>query len=124
MRGDRLKEIREARHMTQEDLANRVGITAQQIYRLENGKSNNPKADFLAALAKELEVSIDYLVGIVDDPAGHLQEDDLTPMERRLIWAVRKGLIYEALETVTTISKKTDQTNIATDQPTIDRKSL
>lgn len=104
MRGDRLKIAREGRQLTQTELANQVGISDQQIYRYESGRSA-PIADVLMRLAKALEVSTDYLVGLVDEPTGHFSEENLTPMEHRLIWAVRNGLIYEAIETATALSK-------------------
>lgn len=118
MRGDRLREAREARQLTQIELASMVGVSDQQIYRYETSKSV-PTADVLMRIAKTLEVSIDYLVGLVDDPAEHFHEDGLSPMERRLIWAVRNGLIYEAIETATAISKAGNQPNIPSDKPAV-----
>lgn len=40
---------------------------------------------------------------------NHFREDDLTPMERRLIHAVRTGLIVEALKEITAISEMDNQ---------------
>ena len=108
MRGDRLRDLRKAKGLSQDDLAERVGLSKQQLYRIENGKSANPGADLLVQLAKELECSIDYLVGLVDEPSDHYRKQDLTPLQERLLWAVDKGLIYEAIETVTSLSKKSN----------------
>lgn len=107
MRGDRLRAIREARKLTREDLALRTGVSEKQLYRYEN-ETSDPTADALTRLAVELEVSIDYLVGLVENPTDHLREDELSPMERRLIQAVRQGLITEALKAFASLSEKDD----------------
>lgn len=119
MRGDRLKEIREARGLTQPELAERIGIHAQQVYRIESGKSPNPSADTLTAISKELDVSVDYLLGLVDSPTERLREEDLSDMERRLIQAVRTGEINELFEVLGRLSKKKDQAQVAPRQPTV-----
>lgn len=71
MRGDRLRSIRDMRGLSQPELGARVGVTGQQIYRYEKAE-NEPDADILAMLARELEVSADYLLGLVDDLQGHI----------------------------------------------------
>lgn len=90
MRADRLKAIREKRQLSQQDLADRVGLSGRQIWRYENGESD-PTANVLSRLAKELEVSMDYLAGLVDEPQGHASEEELKPMERKLLAAYRRG---------------------------------
>lgn len=90
VRGDRLKQIREVRQLTQQDLADIVGVTGKQIWRYENAL-NIPSADILLRLVQELQVSADYLLGLTDDPSGHFDEDELTPNERKLLSAYRRG---------------------------------
>lgn len=60
--GERLKELREARKLTQEELGKMVGTTRQTISNYEIGKR---KADYemLEALADIFNVDIDYLLG-------------------------------------------------------------
>jgi transcriptional regulator with XRE-family HTH domain len=111
MRIDRLKEVRELRRLSQHDLADRSGISLSQISRYERGESD-PTADALTRIAKTLEVSIDYLVGLVDVPNDHVSETDLTAMERRLIWAIRNGFIVEVLKAVTAITEESDQSSV------------
>jgi transcriptional regulator with XRE-family HTH domain len=118
MRGDRLKDARESRQFSQKDLAERIGSTDKQIWRYENGL-NDPTADVLTRIAKVLEVSLDYLVGLVDEPTEHFREDDLTAMERRLIMAVREGRIVEALKAFTAVSEKIDQPSITPDKKAV-----
>jgi transcriptional regulator with XRE-family HTH domain len=119
MRSDRLRAVREARQLTQKELAARVGLSDKAIWYYEKGQ-NDPSAEVLTKLAKALEVSLDYLVGLVDEQAGHFQEDDLTPDERRLIWAYRNGYMVEALKTFTARLEEIDQSGIAAPSPAID----
>lgn len=119
MRGDRLKSAREARQLTQKDLGDRVGINDKQIWRYENGL-NSPNADTLTDLAKALEVSLDYLVGLSDQPTGHVSEDNLTPDERRLIWAYRHGYMVEAFKVVTARFEEVDQARVSPANPAVD----
>lgn len=90
MRGDRLRDTRIQRGLSQKDLADRVGVSDQQVYRYENERSD-PTAEVLSRLARELEVSMDYLAGLVDQPTAKLREEELSPEERELIAAYRRG---------------------------------
>ncbi|MCC6976276.1 MAG: helix-turn-helix transcriptional regulator [Anaerolineae bacterium] len=107
MRGDRLRELRLARELTQQELAQRVGVHPQHIYKLEVGKYK-PNSDTLIRLARELEVSADYLLGLVDDLQGHLSEEDLTPVERKLLSAWRHADTRKMLEFLMEIGKDED----------------
>ena len=57
----RIKEIREAKGMTQEELENRSGISRQTISAIENGKTNNVKSGTLIALAEALGTTLDAI---------------------------------------------------------------
>jgi len=57
-----LKTLREARHLTQEELAGRVHVTRQAISRWENNETQ-PGTDTLRLLSKEFGVSINTLLG-------------------------------------------------------------
>jgi Predicted transcriptional regulator len=116
MRADRLKQRREERGLTQAELGARLKIEAQAVYRYEKGQSD-PSADTLGRMAKELEVTADWLIGLVDDQNERLSEADLSPAERKLIDALRKGLLIEALETTTELAKLNDQSNIPGAKP-------
>jgi transcriptional regulator with XRE-family HTH domain len=119
LRSERMREVRVARGLTQEELAARIGINLRQISRYEAGESD-PTGDALARLAKEMQVSADYLLGLTDDPNEHLG-DELSPMERKLIAAVRSGHIVEALQTFTTLSQQNDQPGVSGVQPAVNR---
>lgn len=51
----RLKEIRERKYVTQQELADKAGLNKMTIMRIETGK-NKPKFKTAKLLAKALEV--------------------------------------------------------------------
>lgn len=67
--GDRLKATREARGLSQADLAERSGLQSSAVSHFENGR-RAPSFDNLKKLADALSVSIDYLLGRVEETAS------------------------------------------------------
>lgn len=65
--GSRLRELRDARDLRQEDVANVVGVTPEAIGMYEHNK-REPKAEILTRLADFFDVNLDYLLGRTDDP--------------------------------------------------------
>ena len=59
---DLLKQLREDRHLTQDELAERVMVTRQAVSRWETGETQ-PNTDTLKLLSKEYDVSINTLLG-------------------------------------------------------------
>ena len=57
-----LKNLREARHLTQEELAERVHVTRQAVSRWELGETQ-PSIDTLRLLSREYDVSVNTLLG-------------------------------------------------------------
>ena len=57
-----LKNLREARHLTQEELAERVHVTRQAVSRWELGETQ-PSTDTLRLLSREFNVSVNTLLG-------------------------------------------------------------
>lgn len=55
--GMRIREVRKARGLSQEKLAEKVGVDPKQISRIEGGKSA-PSLDTLEAIAKHLQVEM------------------------------------------------------------------
>jgi len=118
MRGERIREMRRKMGLSQEDLARQIGIRGQQVYRYEAGE-NDPSADILRNIAQILGVTTDYLVGLSDDPTRQIREDDLTPMELKLINAFRRGDIVELSETFTARIKELDKPPVPTNKPAV-----
>lgn len=63
--GSRLSVCRQNKNMTQEQLANRLGITPQALSKWERGISL-PDTSMLPEIARILEISTDYLLGIAN----------------------------------------------------------
>ena len=59
---DVLKNLREKKNLTQEQLAERVMVSRQAVSRWENGETQ-PNTDTLQLLSKEFGVSINTLLG-------------------------------------------------------------
>lgn len=104
MFADRLKQVRQLRGHTQDSLADKMNTPKNNISRWEQGKYE-PSAEQLTKLAQALEVSTDYLLGLVDDIHGHLTFADLSPEESRLISAVRGTEIVEAMRLLIAFSE-------------------
>lgn len=64
---DRLKKLRAKKRLTQEKVAERVGITRPAYSAYESGK-RQPDYQILGKLAALFDVSTDYLLGNTDHP--------------------------------------------------------
>lgn len=115
-RGDRLKLIRENRGLTQDDLNSRLGFGQAQIYRYETGKAD-PSPDVLVRIAVELEVTTDWLLGLVSMPKEHLQEKDLSSSERKLLSAFRRGDLRDLMRIAAEDTQPNNEMNVAGHQP-------
>lgn len=104
IRGDRIREIRERRGMSQTELGTRCGIGEKGIWRYENGQGD-PSADILARIARELDSSADYLLGLSDRPQGNLH-DQLRDDEYALLTAYNNGNSKALFEIITAQLKK------------------
>lgn len=59
--GDRIKELRTRRLMTQEELAEKTGLAAATLSRIENNL-HSPSISTLKALTKALDVDVTEIV--------------------------------------------------------------
>lgn len=75
--GQRVREIREGKKISQRQLAMKTGIAAATMSRLESGKFQSLNAESLRKVAEALEVTVDYLVGKTAEmsPGDHLVSD-------------------------------------------------
>lgn len=67
MFNQRVKELRKARNLTQQELANLVGVTKMTVSGWERG-NYTPSTHTLIILARALRTSTDYLLGITQKP--------------------------------------------------------
>ncbi len=63
----RLKDLREDRDMTQQQVADILGMKQSQYSRYERGVRDVP-TDVLIRLAKLFSTSVDYILGMTNDP--------------------------------------------------------
>jgi len=63
--GKRMKALRRAKDITQEELAEYLGVSYQSVSRWENGVCY-PDMELLPALADFFGVTVDYLIGVDD----------------------------------------------------------
>ena len=64
--GQRIQYYRQKANLTQEKLAERIGITPNHLSRIEAGR-HNPYFETIMLAAKELDVSIDAFLEDVED---------------------------------------------------------
>lgn len=62
-----LRRFRREFNLNQGEVANKLGMIQQTYYRYESGRFL-PQADVIITLAKEYDVSADYLLGLSDVP--------------------------------------------------------
>lgn len=102
-----LKTLRKAKGFSQEELAIRVNVVRQTIFKWEKGLSI-PDADVLIRIAEILETSVSELLGTkIDDEAdtNHVAEqlsrinEQLAIKNRRvkLIWKIILGVIIAVI---------------------------
>ena len=64
---ERLQKIRQERGVSKKELAEAIEISVRAYYYYEEGQ-REPDINKLAALARHLKVSTDYLLGLTDKP--------------------------------------------------------
>lgn len=72
--GSRIKEVREDRKLTQEQLAEMLSITTKHLSKIETGL-RGPSVQLLISLAEELNISTDYLLGLNIERNGEMLRD-------------------------------------------------
>ena len=51
-------------HITQKELAEKIGVSASQLSRIVSGETRTVSSDILIGVAKEFKVSTDYILGL------------------------------------------------------------
>ena len=84
--GRRIKEAREKRHLTQEELAARIDSVIERGTKI-------PRLDTFVAIANALEVSGDALLLDVVDHAAESQASDLSAALEGLPWEEKRRIL-------------------------------
>lgn len=66
--GDRIRQARLEQDVTQQELADYIGVSKQAVYKYENNIVTNIPTDKVDAIARRLKVSPAYLMGWEEQP--------------------------------------------------------
>lgn len=68
--GQRISDLCNGNHISQKQLAEKIGVSASQLSRIVSGETKTVSSDILIGVAKEFKVSTDYILGlsILSDP--------------------------------------------------------
>jgi repressor LexA len=66
--GERVHLIRRRRKMTQKELGEAIGVSKTTIFRIEKGDFADAMGQHIAKMARVLNVSGNYLLGLQEEP--------------------------------------------------------
>jgi transcriptional regulator with XRE-family HTH domain len=76
--GMKIRQAREHYGMSQAELARRIGISKTAMNDLEQGKTRDPHLSHIVAIADQLRLSVDVLIG-----RKNANAEDPTPPRKR-----------------------------------------
>ncbi len=82
MKSTKLKELRKAKGMTLDELAEKVGTSKQTIHRYENGTIANVPPGKIESLAAALGTTPSELMGWEDEPSAYVKNASPISMKR------------------------------------------
>lgn len=88
----RMKEVRDQRRMSLEEVAKAAGFTKSHVWELEQGRARNPTVRAVWGIAEALGVSPGWLMGI--DPA----DNTLEPLAFRLATIIRAEIARDQIK--------------------------
>lgn len=94
--GYKIAEARRAKGWSQQQLAERLETTQQQIVRYETGQ-RDPKADVILKMSAALGVTISYLLG-VDSDSGYVEAIPARSYALPVVGRIAAGSAREAIE--------------------------
>ena len=62
--GQRISDLCNGYHITQKELAERIGVSASQLSRIVSGETKTVSSDILIGVAEVFKVSTDYILGL------------------------------------------------------------
>ncbi len=86
---ERLKLLRKENHITQDDLAKAINKSRPTIASYETD-GRLPDIETLIKLVRFFNVSVDYLLGVVDNPISIKNTFCVSPKEQTAIESMRK----------------------------------
>ena len=119
----KIKDLRISLGLTQKEFGKRIDLDAHNIGDWERGKGE-PSTEWLCKIAKEFNISVDYLLGLEDDfgvksfsapTVSALTEDEkeLLELYKQLPPERKKMLIYSAQDSLTAWRSKFGAGNVS-----------
>ena len=100
MIGERLRTLRKNKGITQKELADILGVRKAAVSLYETGK-NDPTDPIKIILARYFNISVDYLIGIIDDEVSYYDNniflklpENISDEEKRLINDVVELILF------------------------------
>ena len=87
MRGDRLADLRKDKGLTQLELADKLNIAYHTISSYETNRSN-PDDEMKIKIARIFDVTLDYLLGLIDEQVSFRRDNPVDLTEEGLIRAI------------------------------------
>lgn len=117
--GSRIRELRQKNNLTLDDVAQRLGVGRQAIYKYEQGTVTNIPLENLEKMALLFNVTPCYLAGWTDDPSNFSSDHPSDSSERKLIVSYRllsprgKNLLLDRAEELKLLYGKKSQDDTA-----------
>lgn len=92
MIGERLYDLRKDADLTQDELALALKINKHSVSSYEREKSEPPD-DIKIRIAEFFNVSVDYLLGLTDDPTPYKKKSNLLRLPKAFPADARKSLM-------------------------------
>ena len=90
--GNVIKKYRKELGYTQEEMANRLGVTTPAVNKWENGNSN-PDIELLAPIARLLHISLDILLSFRENLTDFEIEELIHKMDKMFLRKALRRLI-------------------------------
>lgn len=121
--GERLRALREARGLNQSELAYRTGLARSQISRIEKEERPGVGAVVVGHLALALDTTVDYLLGLTNDPGlpprfnWEAEPEQLQRLQRLLerlsrLSDERQARVMDAVLTMLEVSEVPDEARL------------
>lgn len=101
--GAKIKELRKQKGFTLEQLAELIGSGKSYIWEIENKGVKRPSAEKLAAIAKALDVTTDFLI---NDDQSEVSDDQEKEVFFRKLGQLDKGDRDKIMDMIDAWSKK------------------
>ena len=90
--GSRVRELRELAGLTQDELAEKIGVDRSYIAHIEHGRARQPSPDVLLALARALSTSAAdlYMAILGEEGRRALSREDVPPRYHWMIDALEE----------------------------------